>query len=436
MRDIRAGSVQRRRPAAARRRSARGDPGRRRARPRGPARNGARSEPERHEQRRSSRRTEAARCRAGRSSRCDGCARRRSAIIRRYDVKTPGPGDAGAQPLRRQPPEARPRARVRRTTRSSSSSPSRRAASTSARSRRCTRTSATRRPKGVAILLMSEDLDEIRALADRILVMYEGEIVGELHAGCGVDRGDRAAHGRRARRVIARAPARAAVVAVRRRARRLARWSPSRSWRSSSRRAGTTRATTYREDRRGRLHRQRGAVGDAHLGDADPLHGARRGRRVPHAALQHRRRGAALPRGDRRLVDRAPARRSRRRRRRRSTSSRCASRRLSLGALWALIPGVLRAFARTNEIITSLMLNYVAGLPPHVPDLRQRVVLARHVDAPGAGVPAGEADARGVQLADLRLVGRRPARLPHRAGSRRSPCGCCTRACGSGSRWA
>jgi general nucleoside transport system permease protein len=32
-----------------------------------------------------------------------------------------------------------------------------------------------------------------------------------------------------------------------------------------------------------------------------------------------------------------------------------------LGALWALIPAVLRAFAHTNEIITSLMLNYVAG---------------------------------------------------------------------------
>jgi general nucleoside transport system permease protein len=31
------------------------------------------------------------------------------------------------------------------------------------------------------------------------------------------------------------------------------------------------------------------------------------------------------------------------------------------GAVWALIPGVLRAFGRTNEIITSLMLNYVAG---------------------------------------------------------------------------
>ena len=34
--------------------------------------------------------------------------------------------------------------------------------------------------KGMAILLVSEDLDEIRALADRILVMYEGELVGEL----------------------------------------------------------------------------------------------------------------------------------------------------------------------------------------------------------------------------------------------------------------
>jgi ABC-type uncharacterized transport system permease subunit len=32
-----------------------------------------------------------------------------------------------------------------------------------------------------------------------------------------------------------------------------------------------------------------------------------------------------------------------------------------LGGLWALIPGVLRAFANTNEIITSLMLNYAAG---------------------------------------------------------------------------
>jgi general nucleoside transport system permease protein len=31
------------------------------------------------------------------------------------------------------------------------------------------------------------------------------------------------------------------------------------------------------------------------------------------------------------------------------------------GAAWGLIPGVLKTFTRTNEIITSLMLNYVAG---------------------------------------------------------------------------
>lgn len=31
------------------------------------------------------------------------------------------------------------------------------------------------------------------------------------------------------------------------------------------------------------------------------------------------------------------------------------------GSAWALVPGALRAFFRTNEIITSLMLNYVAG---------------------------------------------------------------------------
>jgi simple sugar transport system ATP-binding protein len=35
---------------------------------------------------------------------------------------------------------------------------------------------------GVAILLLSEDLDEILALADRVAVMYEGCIVGEVDA--------------------------------------------------------------------------------------------------------------------------------------------------------------------------------------------------------------------------------------------------------------
>jgi simple sugar transport system ATP-binding protein len=37
--------------------------------------------------------------------------------------------------------------------------------------------------RGVAILLVSEDLDELRALSDRIVVLYEGEIAGEFEAG-------------------------------------------------------------------------------------------------------------------------------------------------------------------------------------------------------------------------------------------------------------
>ncbi|HYM98058.1 MAG TPA: hypothetical protein VET26_12210, partial [Candidatus Sulfotelmatobacter sp.] len=35
---------------------------------------------------------------------------------------------------------------------------------------------------------------------------------------------------------------------------------------------------------------------------------------------------------------------------------------LVAGMVWAAIPGILRAYGRTNEILTSLMLNYVAGL--------------------------------------------------------------------------
>jgi ABC-type uncharacterized transport system ATPase subunit len=38
------------------------------------------------------------------------------------------------------------------------------------------------RAAGAAVLLISEDLEELLALADRLVVMYEGEIVGRLDA--------------------------------------------------------------------------------------------------------------------------------------------------------------------------------------------------------------------------------------------------------------
>jgi simple sugar transport system ATP-binding protein len=36
--------------------------------------------------------------------------------------------------------------------------------------------------RGAGVLLISEDLDEILALADRVAVIYEGAIIGELDA--------------------------------------------------------------------------------------------------------------------------------------------------------------------------------------------------------------------------------------------------------------
>ena len=39
------------------------------------------------------------------------------------------------------------------------------------------------RDKGSAVLLISTELEEVLGLADRILVMYRGKVIGELPAG-------------------------------------------------------------------------------------------------------------------------------------------------------------------------------------------------------------------------------------------------------------
>ena len=44
------------------------------------------------------------------------------------------------------------------------------------------------RDAGRAVLMVSVELDEILALADRILVMFDGRVVGELPAGAADER--------------------------------------------------------------------------------------------------------------------------------------------------------------------------------------------------------------------------------------------------------
>ena len=117
--------------------------------------------------------TAAAGRRAGRCCASGACASGAVELIGATTCSA-GPEHAGAAALGRQPAEGRARPRVRRRAARARRRRSRRAGSTSARSRRCTRTCARRPPDGVAMLLISEDLDEILALADRIVVMYEG----------------------------------------------------------------------------------------------------------------------------------------------------------------------------------------------------------------------------------------------------------------------
>ena len=252
----------RRQPVAA----ATGIEQRRRPRPGGPDRGRQRAEPvARRQPDHEALPRCARRARLGRRRR-RGARRRRRRSRTRTGSRRPSIDTQARLAVRRQPPAADPRPRDRVRSRGCWSPSSRRAASTSARSRRSTGCSSSDARAGAAILLISEELDEILALADRVDVMYEGRIVGLVPADAGRRRDDRAADDRRpcargCRRVGRRgrarmiAPARAAAVdaalAVARRddpgAGRRARHQRRRSSRSS---AATRSAPTATSSRR------------------------------------------------------------------------------------------------------------------------------------------------------------------------------------------
>ena len=165
--------------------------------------------------------------------------------------------------------------------------------------------------RGAAVLLVSEDLDEILALADRIAVMHAGRLT-PARARVRVDaRGDRARDGgrrrarcglRRAARCRPRCAIAAPLAAIACHARR------RRAVRRLGRRAGRQ---DLRADLRRRLRLALRLERDADARDAADAHGARRGDRVPRAPVQHRRRGPALRGRARGGRGRRPARRRR-----------------------------------------------------------------------------------------------------------------------------
>ena len=166
--------------------------------------------------------------------------------------------------------------------------------------------------------------------------------------------------------------------------------------------------------RRG-VPRRRRDVGDAHVGDAARLHRALRRRgRVPDAPLQHRRRGPALHGRDRRRRRRARDRRLADRDRDRADVRRAAR---SAARSGRSIPGVLRAFFATNEIITSLMLNYVAALILTYLIFDSQSYWRDTSTLRGEHVPAGQ-DVPA--LGDLAGARRRRARRPARVRRSRS----------------
>ena len=105
------------------------------------------------------------------------------------------------------------------------------------------------------------------------------------------------------------------------------------------------------------------------------------------------------------------------------------------GAALALIPAVLRAFFSTNEIITSLMLNYVAALVLNYLIFDSQSYWRDTSSRDGEGLPAGQEPAGRRRLADVEHRRSSCCRSGCCSASQSpSASGCSTRARGSGSR--
>ena len=278
MRPLAAGVGACRRPRARRGRSTTRDPSRRRARPRGPAAHRCGAEPQHRVERRAQVVSRRRRLRAGRSCGCDASATGRVELIERYDVKAPGPTTPARQLSGGNLQKVVLGPRVLRR----AAGARRRGADPRSR-RRCDRDGARvppRRPRRRrrAILLISEDLDEVLTLADRIAVMYEGAIVGEVDARTATVEAARAADGGRQERAVSLPQVRiekrlrAAALADGRRPARLARRRASRDRRPARRHRASRRSTTLRRPVRRRLPRRRRAHEHAHRGHAARVH--------------------------------------------------------------------------------------------------------------------------------------------------------------------
>ena len=109
-------------------------------------------------------------------------------------------------------------------------------------------------------------------------------------------------------------------------------------------------------------------LGDAHLRRAAGLHRPRGRAGVPRRPVQHRRPGPGDHGRDRRRAGRLPAAAAARA----APARRAARRRCVGGALWGFIPGILKARTGAHEVITTIMLNYVAAALPELADRAER----------------------------------------------------------------